>query len=53
MENPLLELQEYENLQEALKGKRTGPGNGTLDSCEGTPDALVGKKTGVFPGNWW
>lgn len=29
MENPLLELQEYENLQEALKkAKRTGPGNG-------------------------
>ena len=33
MENPLLELQEYENLQEALK-KAKGPvqATGTLDS---------------------
>ena len=61
MENPLLELQEYENLQEALK-KAKGPvqATGTLDEKEkgagagqrlsglpeGTPDVLAGKRRG-------
>mgnify|MGYP000093269027 FL=1 len=53
MENPLLELQEYENLQEALK-KAKGPvqATGTLDSQKVHLMYWLGKD-GVFPGNWW
>lgn len=53
MENPLLELQEYENLQEALK-RAKGPvqATGTLDSQKVHLMHWL-EKTGVFPGNWW
>ena len=53
MENPLLELQEYENPQEALK-KAKGPvqATGTLDSQKVHLDALAGKRRG-FSWNWW
>ena len=46
MENPLLELQEYENLQEALK-KAKGPvqATGTLDSQK-VHLILAGKRRG-------
>ena len=53
MENPLLELQEYENLRDALK-KAKGPLQATgtwiprrCISCTGW------EKTGDFHGSWW
>ena len=47
MENPLLELQEYENLQEALK-KAKGPvqATGTLDSQKVHLMYWLGKRRG-------
>ena len=39
MENPLLELQEYENLLEALKRQRASAGGRDAGIPEGSPHA--------------
>ena len=50
MENPLLELQEYENLQEAFKKRQKDPvqATGTLDSQKVHLMHWLGKDGGFF-----